>query len=295
MVRGRPFVWAVAFALAAAGVACKSDKEGPGVAFIGRYCDVYKPCCTAAGLPGDGAACRTLFMSTMPTQSNYDPAAGEACIAGLQQISATPGFCEGDLLPPAACAQAFGGSAGSACLQDLDCPQPTDLAQSVCVSAQMNGMVVRKCQLQTVGAAGAMPCVGTYHRGVTFYNGTSGETPDQAFVCRTDDGLRCDGTACVALTAEGAACELSSDCVDDAFCDATTGLCAARKSIGAPCIDQALECLDGSYCDTGSMTCVAQLDIGAACTDNGQCRTDNCAADGTCAATPSGGANPFCG
>ena len=36
-----------------------------------------------------------------------------------------------------------------------------------------------------------------------------------------------------------------SDCVDGDFCDATTGQCAARKAIGAACIDQALECADG--------------------------------------------------
>ena len=43
------------------------------------------------------------------------------------------------------------------------------------------------------------------------------------------------------------------------------------------------------------MTCVAQLDVGAACTDNGQCLTGNCSDAGTCAATPTGGANAFCG
>jgi hypothetical protein len=159
----------------------------------------------------------------------------------------------------------------------------------------MNGQTMLKCQIQIRGSAGATPCVGSVRGGVTLYAGTSsGDIPDQGYLCDAADGLRCDGTACVALTAEGATCELSSDCADADFCDATTGTCAARKPIGAACIDQALECQDGAYCETTAMTCVAQMDVGAACTDNGQCLTSNCP-NGTCATTPSGGPNSFCG
>jgi hypothetical protein len=51
------------WAMTGSGVGCKSDKEDPGAVFITRYCDVYKPCCVAAGLPGDGMACQALFAS----------------------------------------------------------------------------------------------------------------------------------------------------------------------------------------------------------------------------------------
>ena len=110
MARGRPLSWALAFVAAAGGAACEKD-EDPGALFIGRFCDVYKPCCTAAGLAGDGAACRTLFMSTLGPQAKYDGAAGESCLAALQATAGQPGFCEGDLATPSTCAQAFGGTA----------------------------------------------------------------------------------------------------------------------------------------------------------------------------------------
>ena len=69
------------------GLGCKSD-EDPGAAFISRYCDIYKPCCTAAGLPGDGQACRAMFASARVAQGvNTTATMGEACLAGLQQIA----------------------------------------------------------------------------------------------------------------------------------------------------------------------------------------------------------------
>jgi hypothetical protein len=299
MPRGRTLVCAVVVTMAAAGAAfggCKSD-EDPTAAFIGRYCDVYKPCCMAAGLPADGTACRALFASSLSAQVKYDATAGDSCIAGLQQLSSQPGFCEGDIVPPSTCTQALGGDAGGGCLQDSDCP-PSDQGEVHCISGAMNGKALHQCQIQTHGQLGSTPCVGSVRGGVTLYSGTSdGSIPAQGVLCDAADGLRCDGTACVALAATGEVCSsISDECVDGDFCDVTTGACAARKPIGAACIDQALECQDGAYCDAaGGMTCVAQLDIGAACTDNGQCTTGNCADTGTCAATPTAGANPLCG
>ena len=296
MPRGRLLLWAVAFAAAATVVACKSDKEDPGAVFIGRYCDVYKPCCTAAGLPGDGAACRTLFMSTLAPQPTYDATVGESCLAALQETAAQPGFCEGDVPTPAACAQAFGGAATGGCIQDSDCP-PSDQGDVRCVSSTMSGKVLYQCQIQTRGQLGSTPCVGDVRGGVTLYGGTSdGSIPATGILCDAADGLRCDGTACVALATAGESCGgRSEECIDGDFCDVTVGQCAARKPIGTACIDQAHECADGSYCDTDNATCVAQLDVNAACTDSGQCLTANCSDAGTCAATPTGGANPFCG
>jgi hypothetical protein len=296
MLRGRLSFWAVAFASAAAAVACGSDKEDPGAVFIGRYCDVYKPCCTGAGLPGDGASCRALFMSTLSPHASYNDTFGQSCLAALQATAGQPGFCEGDIATPAACAQAFGGAGAGACIQDSDCP-PSDQGDVRCISSTMSGNVLHQCQIQTRGQLGSTPCLGSVRGGITVYSGTSdGSIPATAILCDAADGVRCDGTACVALAATGEGCSgLSEECVEGDFCDVTVGQCAARKSIGTPCIDQALECAAGAYCDTGSSTCTAQLDVGAACTDNGQCLTGNCADAGTCAATPTGGANPFCG
>ena len=221
--------------------------------FIGRYCDVYKPCCTAAGLPGDGAACRTLFMSTLAPQPTYDATAGESCLAALQETAGQPGFCEGDIATPSACAQAFGGAATGACVQDSDCP-PSDQGDVRCVSSTMSGKVLHQCQIQTRGQLGSTPCLGSVRGGITLTGGTSdGSIPATAILCDAADGLRCDGTACVALATAGEVCSgLSEECIDGDFCDVTVGQCAARKPIGTACIDQALECADGSYCDTGA-------------------------------------------
>jgi hypothetical protein len=296
MSRARPLLWAVACAVAGAGAGtgCKSDDD-PAAAFIARYCDVYKPCCTAAGLPADGQACRALFASSASPRAKYDGTAGEACLAGLQQSAGQPGFCAGDVVPPSACAQAFGGAAaGSACIQDGDCPASAQ-GDVRCVSGFVGGATVRKCQVQSRGQSGSTPCVGSVRGDVTLYAGSGGgDIPDQGFLCYADDGLRCDGSACVALAAMGAQCELSTDCADAAFCDASTGVCAARKASGASCIGQALECQDGSYCDETALVCAAQMDVGGACTDNVQCLTGNCP-DGTCQPTPSVGANVLCG
>jgi len=285
------------FGLATASSGCKSDPD-PGAVFIGRYCELYQPCCVAAGLPGDGKVCRDLFAQAMSPKSKYNAAAGEACLSGLNDVSTQPGFCEGDIVPPSTCAQAFGGMVG-ACIQDADCP--ASAAGDVrCVSGYANGVQIRKCQTQNRGTAASTPCVGSVRGGLTLYSGASGgDVPDAGFLCYADDGLRCDGTACVALKPTGETCELSGpsgDCIDGDYCDATTGTCAPRKPIGTACIDQAGECADGAYCDAAaSMTCVAQLDIGAACTDNVQCLTANCSDAGTCAGTPAVGANAVCG
>jgi hypothetical protein len=297
MTRQRSLLEAVVFAVAVAGLGagpgCKSDDEDPTAAFIASYCDAYKPCCAAAGLPADGVACEALFASTRSPQAVYDPAAGGHCISGLQQIASQPGFCEGELLPPSSCAQAFGASAGT-CIQDNDCPAPAE-GDARCVSGFAEGVEVRKCQTQIRGGLDATPCVGSVRGGVTLYSGTSsGDVPDTGYLCDAAEGLRCDGTACVALKAAGDPCELSTDCADGAFCDANTGTCAARKAVGESCIDQALECADGAYCDAAAMVCAGQMDVGAACTDNGQCLTGNCP-DGTCQAIPPVGANALCG
>jgi len=284
----------LALASSAAGLACKSDPD-PGAVFVGRYCDIYQPCCTAVGLPGDGKACRAVFANGASPHAKYDATAGDACIAGLMQIAGQPGFCSGDIVPPSACSQAFGGDTGLACIQDGDCAASSQ-GDVKCVSGFVNGMTVSKCQVQVRGAAGSTPCVGEVRAGVTTYIGTpTGDIPDQGYLCSSDDGLRCDADsgACVALTADGALCMHSSDCVDGDFCDLATGQCAARHPAGGACVGAALECADGATCDETAGQCVAQKDVGAACTLNPECLTGNCL-NGACATTPSGGANVLC-
>jgi hypothetical protein len=154
---------------------------------------------------------------------------------------------------------------------------------------------VRKCQIQIRGQAGSTPCVGSVRGNIALYSGTStGDVPDQGYICYAADSLRCDGTACVALKATGELCELYSDCSEADFCDATTGLCASRKPSGTACIGQALECQDGLFCDETGLVCAAQGAVGAACTENSQCLTGNCP-NGSCETTPPVGPSVLCG
>jgi len=50
MSRGSSLLCAAVVGISAATFGCKSDEDA-GAAFIRRYCELYQPCCVAAGLP----------------------------------------------------------------------------------------------------------------------------------------------------------------------------------------------------------------------------------------------------
>lgn len=292
--RGTPLLGIVALAVAATTAVCKGDPPDPAVGFIADYCDVYKPCCAAAGLPDDGVACEALLTSNRPPGAAFSAPSAGHCLSNLRMIANQPGFCEGDVLPPSSCSRVFGEMPEGACIQDGDCP-PSDQGDARCIAG---GTQAPRCQIQARGQLGSTPCVGDVRGGVVLYSGAmSGDVPDLGYLCDDADLLRCDTAqtgACVALADVGASCLLTSDCVATAFCDGSTGLCATRKPVGTPCADPAGECEAGSFCDLANLTCAAQLDVGAPCTENAQCLTGNCP-DGSCQPTPTGGANPLCG
>ena len=298
MQRARPALAACAMLTVAAPFAsCGGHAaDDGGAAFITRYCDAYQACCAGAGLPTDGRACRALFES-QAERPKYVAAAGDACLAGLAQMVAAAGFCEGHTPEPAACARAFGGepAPGSTCDIDGDCP-PSTAGQVRCAAvAAADGRELRKCQLLRAGQEGSTPCVGTVTAGIISYDGVPGSdvAPD-AYLCDRDAGLRCSGSRCVRLLADGEACDLSSDCADTAFCDVDLGTCASRKPIGATCGGQALACAAGGYCDDAALVCAARLADGAACAANVQCLSGNCTGD-ACAAPVAIGLGALCG
>ena len=292
--RGWPLLGVVVLAVAGAAAGCKDDAPDPAVGYIKDYCDIYKPCCIAVGLPGDGVACEALLTSTRPPGATFSAPSAGHCLSVLRMISSEPGFCEGDVLPPSSCSRVFGPMPEGACIQDADCP-PSAEGEVRCIAG---GTQTPRCQIQAHGALGSAPCVGDVRGGVVFYSGAmGGDVPDLGYLCDAAELLRCDTAqtgACVALVEVGAPCLLTSDCVATAFCDGGTGLCATRKAIGAPCADPAGECEDAAFCDLTAMACAAKLDVGGYCTEHVQCLTGNCP-DGTCQPTPGGGANPVCG
>lgn len=88
---------------------------------------------------------------------------------------------------------------------------------------------------------------------------------------------------CQALGDVGAPCTSTFDCVDSAYCDYDSDLCAARVAAGGACT-LGSECLDGYYCPSSTYQCTAQNENGAACTSFSECRSGNCE-NGTCASS----------
>jgi hypothetical protein len=88
---------------------------------------------------------------------------------------------------------------------------------------------------------------------------------------------------CKALAEVGAPCTSTFDCVDSAYCDYDSDLCAARVAAGGACTLSS-ECFDGYYCPSSTNQCTAQKENGAACTSFSECRSGNCE-NGTCASS----------
>jgi hypothetical protein len=94
MSRGSSLLCAAVVGISAATFGCKSDEDA-GAAFIRRYCELYQPCCVAAGLPGDGKVCRDLFVGAMSKQSKYNATAGESCLSTVDERLQSAGLLRG--------------------------------------------------------------------------------------------------------------------------------------------------------------------------------------------------------
>jgi len=264
-MRGRASLWLVA--VAAAGLTCGDDDKAQNE-FIGQFCDALRPCCSAVGLRSDSQFCRISVGASLPPA--YDDAAGQACLALVRSTSADPATCLADPVASDACKPVFAPNGprapGESCDRDSDCMSPAQ-GDVFCASATLpSGQSIRKCQVELRGQLGDTPCMNP-----------DDDVATAVYLCHASDGLRCDGTACIALGDPGGQCAVTSDCVAEAYCEFGTS-CATRKAVDAACIG-ADECLPGLYCSDATATCVARIDIGAACTVSHECLSDNC--DGT--------------
>jgi len=273
------------------GLSCGGG-AGTAGAFVDQYCELFTPCCQMANLPSDGSQCRA-FLGAFTAASNYDRAAGEACLNDIRAASSKPDFCQsGSNSGSTACNQVFeGGNGGTAkpgesCTQDSDCA-PSSEGKVDCRSRFVSGSETRKCQVQIRGTEGSTPCVGTVDGNITSYysTGTSTDIPSRGYLCYVSDSLRCDNTsgACVRIKAAGEMCSGgSNECVKTAFCDTTMRLCVERKPAGSPCTSNT-QCAAGTSCSSVTpRTCVPLLADGSACTQSGQCKSSNCV-NGACA------------
>jgi hypothetical protein len=260
--------------------------------FASSYCDLIKPCCAAAGLPGDGKQCRAVF-TAFSGLGTFNEAAADQCLSELRQASSRGDFCAGNYDPPS-CNQVLGEDRGNkkpgeTCTEDEDCATSPE-GETSCQRASTGGAEIRKCQVQVKGVEGSSPCVATVDGSTTISSSSFGATDVAAkgYLCYVSDGLTCRAGTCVKIEQVGGMCtsSVARECVAAAYCDTAKKMCAQRKSAGAACTggffnDQ--ECAAGTYCADGTKVCTALAAKGAACTEDDACASGNCV-NGKCGA-----------
>ena len=251
------------------GIGSCDGGAGSSGAFIAQFCDVWKPCCAAAGLRSDGQQCRALYGSLLPP-SRYDATAGEACLEATRAAASQPGFCEGTVPSPDVCERVFRSigtkAPGETCVEDDECA-PSSEGSVECAIAFVASAQIRKCQVTIRGVAGSTPCESFIGEDVL----------PRIYECSASDGLRCDATTmtCMALSPIGGACTSFSDCVAGAACNFATSMCVARREVGAACTSST-QCVETAYCDDTSGVCAARKAMGAACAGSDECTSDSC-------------------
>lgn len=257
--------------------------------FVSSYaallCDGYKPCCTKAGQPDDGAGCKFVMSYTLrdkAKKATYNPTLASKCLSDLRAANMANDLCETSAsMGVSSCDSVFSGAKkpGEACSEDLDC-MASEEGQRACYQGI--------CQTQRLGKAGDQPCIGTKDKNVTttatslvFPDGT----PSSVYICdRANESATCDleSMTCIALGKEGDACSWSTDCAPAFQCSSQQ--CQPRLAAGAACDStQEDSCIQDYFCDAGSQTCKPQKDRGQACSGSRECKTQSCA-NGVCAA-----------
>jgi hypothetical protein len=260
-------------------LACGTD-DGR-VAFAAAYCEAYRPCCSVLKLLTDTNQCSGVVLA-VPPNARFDKTAAADCLSGLAQATNQGLSCSTSFAEPSSCQQVFVSppgtkAVGAACDGNLDC-MPIQGAMVSCLETSQKNENVSFCQSETLGQLGSTPCFGEVENGVVTVGGGNEPTiPVQAFLCDVDDGLYCDGTACVALKQPGASCETSDECVRTAYCDLDVNQCASLKGPGAACNWPPIECQAGTSCGIFSLTCDPEVDLGEPCTGPQDCTSGGCA------------------
>jgi hypothetical protein len=283
----KPSLWlgVVGGLVAAAGGCGPSAGAGIGgssnaTEFFAQYCDIYRPCCQAAGLRSDGQACRALYGALVPGTA-YDPVAGQACLTETRAGASQPGFCEGNGPDAESCNRVFppnGTKApGDLCSEDRECAASTE-GDVICESGFISGgAVVEKCQIQIRGVAGSSPCLWTVDGSYRSTSSLREDVEPRGYLCYVSDGLRCDGGsgACVALQPLGGSCFNADECVKGSYCSGSPSTCMARKTVGGTCGGADSECVTTAYC-ASTLMCEARSGIGTTCTESAQCTSGSC-------------------
>jgi hypothetical protein len=299
---------------ALAGIAVLACSSGGGSAssasgFGQQYCSLIQPCCAKAGLSGNASTCEQLI-SAVTASSNYNAAAGQACINGLQGESSAGTLCTDLGNDVGACGQVFAGNGGGTVAPGGTCSKSTDCASgsggsATCYTATVfldgGGTTNSATCIQTqVGKVGDSPCIGTKNGDITFFSWPNGTPPAMAYVCDETQGSTCDSTTktCAALGTNGQPCTGDMACTMSDYCAYAAGTsgatCQPRFADGASCASASTGCMTGSYCDASTQKCIAGLPDGTACTTSESCQSGSCV-NGKCSGSSNFGLALFCG
>lgn len=270
--------------------ACSDDDPSPISQFAEAYCDLMMPCCREAGLNSNPQNCR-MWISWAGSDSSFDEAKGNACLAAMRAASSKPEFCtlEDDVVEDdGACSEVFTSvgtvQPGGACEWDEDCAGSPE-GPGECRSYDEGQERFSMCIIAADGRAGDAPCIATRNGSITFYEYTD-KPPLFAYICDEANGVHCDKVGetytCVARPVLGEPCSNFESCVQTAYCDPVSDTCVERLPPGSACTDDG-ECEDAAFCDdSGNVwTCTAKRPVGATCTSFTECASGWCE-DGKC-------------
>jgi hypothetical protein len=202
-----------------AGGSCEASGGPTAADFSSReaalFCDTLKPCCAAAQLPFDQAACETYFgsdfqgeVSRAGSGAAFDCAAGQRCLDEIARaIQSCSAFDKAELPD---CNHLLVGTlpVGAPCTDWKSCAAPVDVFGDCVFDASNTGT----CSLEPPSARGKLgdPC------GLSCdpYGQCTAETsdPPPQVACYRSDGLYCSGGRCAPLAAVGASCTSEVGC-----------------------------------------------------------------------------------
>lgn len=255
--------------------ACSSSSEKRSLwstdDFVAEVCEEQAPCCAAAGLPTDEAACGAAYAEAFRGRE----LAREGADACLDAYRASANRCATPIWDTPPCDALFATGDGSrgpgeACETDDDCSRPEEDGFALCTGGSCLGM--RR------GAEGSSPCIGNLSGAPVLVD--AGDL-SLGYVCDLSKGIGCDKAtgACRKLPSAGEPCLSGLFCADSDYCSLLTQTCKRGSATGEVCEDGA--CPESDFCESATHTCTAKLMAGAACVVSSQCASDSCG-DGKC-------------
>lgn len=265
-------------AVAACGGSVTQEQAAPvaekdlAAAYAHAFCDDIGPCCAASGYTADVAKCERNAQSLIqgflvdPLQKSavaYDANAAGECMAALRAKIRACATTFDDV--SSACKHIFSGTRplGASCVSSAECAASPD-GEVQCDG--ISGAAGSICRVH-VAPKGGEPCGPGGSKADVHTVGACEFGESDAFACDFRSGT------CLRRRAIGESCDLTSECVPGAFCDARA--CKARIALGGACTP-AGGCADSLRCDPETRTCAPQLANGSACTTDADCSGGRC-------------------